>query len=84
MTLNATEETIGECIDCKLISYYSVCPSYETCDSSENSMRLVEDVSVIVRLPCSVDTIKIVSFGEDSQQYQFEGQQEEGSIDKIF
>ena len=47
-------------------------------------MRLVEDVSVIVRLPCSVDTIKIVSFGEDSQQYQFEGQQEEGSIDKIF
>ena len=82
--MNATEETLGECTDCKLISYYSVCPSYETCDSGENSMRLVEDVSVIVRLPCSVDTIKIVSFEEDSQQYQFEGQQEEGSIDKIF
>ena len=62
LTLNATEETLGECTDCKLISYYIVCPSYETCDSSENSMRIIEDVSVIVRLPCSEDAINIVSF----------------------
>ena len=65
LTLNATEETLGECTDCKLITYYSVCPSYETCDSSESSMRLVEDVSLIVRLPCSPDAIKILSFGEE-------------------
>ena len=62
LTLNTTEETLGECTDCKLISYYTVCPSYETCDSSENSMRIIEDVSVIVRLPCSEDAINIVSF----------------------
>ena len=76
LTLNATEETLGECTDCKLITYYSVCPSYETCDSSESSMRLVEDVSLIVRLPCSPDAIKIVSFGEEQQQYELEEHQQ--------
>ena len=67
LILNATEETLGECTDCQLISYYTVCSSFETCDSSENSMRIVEDVSVIVRLPCDPDAINVVSFDESTE-----------------
>ena len=67
LSLNATEETLGECTDCQLISYYTVCSSFETCDSSENSMRIVEDVSVIVRLPCDPDAINVVSFDESTE-----------------